>query len=251
MSKRASTPFGPALEIDRGGAEALHRQIYFAIRQAILSGALRPGARLPATRAVARDLGVSRNTVMAAFEQLHAEGYIDGRVGAGSFVSHQLPEVLGARGRAAPARAAPARPPRPVGARRAADRASAAAAAGRSRSRPACPSSSSSRSTTGRGCWRGAGGGRAGRSWSAASPAGYRPLCQAIADYLASARAVSCSPEQVIVVSGTQQALDLAARVLIDPGDAVWIEEPGYPPPGRCCSPPARGWCRCRSTTRA
>ena len=61
-------------------------------------------------------------------------------------------------------------------------------------------------------------------------PAGYRPLCQAIADYLASARAVACRPEQVIVVSGTQQALDLAARVLIDPGDPVWIEEPGYPP---------------------
>ena len=112
MPKRASNPLGPALELDRGGGEPLHRQIYFAIRQAILNGALRPGARLPATRALARDLAVSRNTVMAAFEQLHAEGYVDGRVGAGSFVSRELPAaVLGARGSARPA--AGAAQPRP------------------------------------------------------------------------------------------------------------------------------------------
>ena len=60
-------------------------------------------------------------------------------------------------------------------------------------------------------------------------PGGYRPLCTAIADYLATARAVFCRPEQVIITSGTQQALDLASRVLIDPGDPVWVEEPGYP----------------------
>jgi GntR family transcriptional regulator / MocR family aminotransferase len=229
MSKRASTPFCPALEIDRGGAEALHRQIYFAIRQAILSGALRPGARLPATRAVARDLGVSRNTVMAAFEQLHAEGYVDGRVGAGSFVSHHLPEVLGARG--GPRPAAGGVPRRPGPSARGAEL--IALRSGRSRAQPFSPGVPEleqfpfddwARLLARR--WR-----RPRRAFLVGGePAGYRPLCQAIADYLASARAVSCSPEQVIVVSGTQQALDLAARVLINPGDAVWIEEPGYPP---------------------
>ena len=63
-------------------------------------------------------------------------------------------------------------------------------------------------------------------------PGGYRPLCEAIADYLAMARAVFCRADQVIITSGAQQALDLAARVLIDPGDPVWMEEPGYPPTG-------------------
>src|ERR687891_2313138 len=92
MAKHArDLPF-PALALDPAASRPLHRQIYFAIREAILDGRLKSGARLPATRALAADLGVSRNTVMAAFEQLRAEGYIDGRVGAGSFVSHHLPD---------------------------------------------------------------------------------------------------------------------------------------------------------------
>ena len=169
---------------------------------------------------------------MAAFEQLHAEGYVDGRVGAGSFVSHQLPDErcpARAAGGAAAAAAGP-RPPRPLGARREAGRAQAAAAAGPRPFSPGVPELEQfpfddwARLLARR--WR-----RPRRAFLVGGdPAGYRPLCQAIADYLASARAVSCRPEQVIVVSGTQQALDLAARVLIDPGDPVWIEEPGYPP---------------------
>jgi GntR family transcriptional regulator/MocR family aminotransferase len=230
VPKRASDPLGPALALDRAGGEPLHRQIYFAIRQAILAGALRPGARLPATRALARHLAVSRNTVMAAFEQLHAEGYIDGRVGAGSFVSHHLPAaVLAARD--------PARPPAGHVARRPGPSARGtqliALRSGRSRAQPFSPGVPEleqfpfddwARLLARR--WR-----RPRRAFLVGGdPAGYRPLCQAIADYLATARAVSCSPEQVIVVSGTQQALDLAARVLTNPGDPVWIEEPGYPP---------------------
>jgi GntR family transcriptional regulator / MocR family aminotransferase len=230
LPKRAANPLAPALAIERGGSEPLHRQIYFAIRQAILGGALRPGARLPATRALARQLAVSRNTVMAAFEQLHAEGYVDGKVGAGSFVSHHLPEaVLGARGRTPRSAAAP--PARPGPSLRGAQL--IALRSGRSLARPFSPGVPEleqfpfddwARLLARR--WR-----RPRRAFLVGGdPAGYRPLCQAIADYLASARAVSCSPEQVIVVSGTQQALDLAARVLVNPGDPVWIEEPGYPP---------------------
>jgi GntR family transcriptional regulator / MocR family aminotransferase len=230
LPKRAAGALVAPLEIDRSSNEPRYRQIYFAIRQAILSGALRPGARLPATRTLARELAVSRNTVMAAFEQLHAEGYIDGRVGAGSFVSHRLPDtVLGARGETAPQAGRPPERPGPSarGARL------IALSSGRTRPRPFSPGVPEleqfpfddwARLLARR--WR-----RPRRAFLVGGdPAGYRPLCQAIADYLASARAVSCSPEQVIVVSGTQQALDLAARVLTDPGDPVWIEEPGYPP---------------------
>jgi len=230
LSKRARSSLAPPLRLDRGGAEPLHRQIYFAIRQAILGGALRPGARLPATRALARELAISRNTVMAAFEQLHAEGYVDGRVGAGSFVSRHLPDVVpGAPRRAAQSSSASAGRPGPSarGAQLIALR------SGRTRPRPFSPGVPEleqfpfddwARLLARR--WR-----RPRRAFLVGGdPAGYRPLCQAIADYLATARAVSCSPDQVIVVSGTQQALDLAARVLINPGDPVWIEEPGYPP---------------------
>jgi GntR family transcriptional regulator/MocR family aminotransferase len=230
LPKRAAGALAVPLEIDRSGSEPRHRQIYFAIRHGILSGALRPGARLPATRTLARELAVSRNTVLAAFEQLHAEGYIEGRVGAGSFVSHRLPEAaLGARDRAEPRFGRS--PDRPGPSVRGAQLINLRS--GRTSPRPFSPGVPEleqfpfddwARLLARR--WR-----RPRRAFLVGGdPAGYRPLCQAIADYLATARAVSCSPEQVIVVSGTQQALDLAARVLIDPGDPVWIEEPGYPP---------------------
>jgi GntR family transcriptional regulator/MocR family aminotransferase len=230
MVKRAASGLAPGLEIERRGPVPLHRQIYFAIRQAILNGALRPGVRLPATRGLARQLAVSRNTVMAAFEQLHAEGYVDGRVGAGSFVSHRLPALVpAARARTGPSSVRRAERPGPS------SRGASLAGLGRGRTqaRPFSPGVPEleqfpfddwARLLARR--WR-----RPRRAFLVGGdPAGYRPLCQAIADYLASARAVACRPEQVIVVSGTQQALDLAARVLIDPGDPVWIEEPGYPP---------------------
>ncbi|HEX5794325.1 MAG TPA: GntR family transcriptional regulator, partial [Geminicoccaceae bacterium] len=217
MPKRAACALAPPLRLDRRSSEPLHRQIYFAIRQAILGGSLRPGARLPASRALARELALSRNTVTAAFEQLHAEGYVDGRVGAGSFVSQHLPDaVLGAPRPAARIAGEPGGRPGPSarGARL------IALGSGRTRPRPFSPGVPEldqfpfddwARLLARR--WR-----RPRRAFLVGGdPAGYRPLCQALADYLATARAVSCSPEQVIVVSGTQQALDLAARVLLDP----------------------------------
>jgi GntR family transcriptional regulator/MocR family aminotransferase len=82
------------LGLDRASAVPLHRQLYDGLREAILSGRLRPGARLPSTRTLAGDLGASRNTVLAAFGQLLAEGYVEGRVGAGTTVAAMLPETL-------------------------------------------------------------------------------------------------------------------------------------------------------------
>jgi GntR family transcriptional regulator/MocR family aminotransferase len=230
MPKHARDLPLPALAIDPAASQPLHRQIYFAIREAILEGRLKPGARLPATRALAIDLGVSRNTVMTAFEQLRAEGYVDGKVGAGSFIPRDLPEETprpGAR-RTDPA---PARQqPRAISAR-------GAMLVGLkhrgARARPFSPGLPELEQFPFRDWAR-----LLARRWRrpqraflvGGEPGGYRPLCEAIAEYLAMARAVFCRADQVIITSGAQQALDLVARVLIDPGDPVWMEEPGYPP---------------------
>jgi GntR family transcriptional regulator/MocR family aminotransferase len=210
----------------------LHRQIYFAIRAVILEGRLRPGARLPASRALAADLGVSRNTVMTAFEQLRAEGYIEGRVGAGSFIPAHLPEET-PRPSARKAGADGGRPgPRAISAR---GMMLVSLKHRGSRPRPFSPGLPELEQFPFRDWAR-----LLARRWRrphraflvGGEPGGYRPLCEAVADYLAMARAVFCNPGQVIITSGAQQALDLAARVLIDPGDPVWMEEPGYPPTG-------------------
>src|SRR5688572_12976536 len=94
MAKRRAVVTIGTLGFDRGAGVPLHRQLYEALREAILSGRLRPGARLPSTRTLAADLGASRNTVLAAFGQLLTEGYVEGRVGAGTTVASTLPETL-------------------------------------------------------------------------------------------------------------------------------------------------------------
>ncbi|MGH6619616.1 MAG: GntR family transcriptional regulator, partial [Alphaproteobacteria bacterium] len=94
MKKRYAAALLGTISLDRAGEEALYRQLYFAIRDAILQGRLRPGTRLPSTRSLAADLDVSRNTVVIAFDQLLAEGYVEGRTGAGTYVSATLPEEL-------------------------------------------------------------------------------------------------------------------------------------------------------------
>jgi len=225
----AHDAFLPTVVLDPAAAEPLHRQLYFGIREAILDGRLRPGLRLPASRTLARELGISRNTVLSAFEQLAAEGYLDGRVGAGSFVSRRLPEeTLSAR---SPAGGGETRGRTGPGPSR---RGAMLAGLGRSSARPRpfapgvpelaqFPFDQWARLLAGR--WR-----RPKAEFLVGgAAAGYRPLREALADYLSSARAVACAAEQVIITSGTQQALDLVTRVMIDPGDPVWVEEPGYP----------------------
>ena len=231
MVKQASDLPMPALTLDGDDPTPLYRQIYFGVRGAILEGRLRPGARLPASRALAKDLAVSRNTVTLAFDQLAAEGYVEARVGAGSFVPAHLPDdqVRSKEGRQDQCSLAPAPKLQP---------------SSRAKQLIAMTGPTSSRRPFSPGLpevdrfpfkewarllgrhWR-----RPARSYlTGGGPGGDPRLCAAIADHLATARAVFCRPEQVIVTSGSRQALDLAARVLIDPGDAVWIEEPGYWP---------------------
>ena len=219
-----------ALGLERKAAAPLQRQLYDQLREAVLAGRLAPGTRLPATRSLARELDCSRNTVVAAVEQLVAEGYLEGRVGSGTYVSGVLPEeLLSAKRRAGTATKAPA------GNRRlsARGRALAEVIVERPPRHKAFVPGLADCSAFPFDLW-----GRAlARVWrrpprallSHGDPAGHLPLRRAIVAYLKAVRAVDCAPEQVIITSGAQQALDLAARVLLEPGDAVWLEEPGYP----------------------
>lgn len=221
-----------ALQLDRRSRVPLQRQLYDEIRTAILSGRLAPGARVPATRVLASDTGTSRNTVSGAFDQLLSEGYLEGKVGSGTYVARMLPEDL-LRVTRQPG------PSRPVIARACLSR--------RGRMLGGIPASLRSREIateqafrTGlpafdefpRALWARLGARLLRHAPSAVltygDPAGYRPLRRAIAEYLRAARGVNCSAEQVIVTAGSQQALDLAARLLLDTGDAAWVEDPGY-----------------------
>ncbi len=90
----AKTAFSPAITFDPLSPLPLYRQLYNWLREAILSGQLAAGTRLPSTRSLASELAVSRNTVLIAFEQLLAEGYVEGRVGAGTYVTRTLPDEI-------------------------------------------------------------------------------------------------------------------------------------------------------------
>lgn len=222
-----------AASLDPHARAPLYRQLYESLRAAILEGRLAPGTRLPATREMADELSVSRNTVMSAFEQLLAEGYVEGRVGAGTFVSASLPDdLLNARAQVKSA------PRASVKGRRLSRRGDVMAATSLTLHAPAFgavrpfrtgipaldafPFDVWSRIVARH--WR-----KPRRDLLAyGDPAGLRPLREAIAHYLGAARAVRCTPEQVLVVAGTQQAVDLAARVLLDENDAAWVEEYGY-----------------------
>lgn len=220
----------PGLSPDRASGVPLHAQLTEALRGAILAGRLAPGTRLPATRTLAAELGVGRNTVAEAYGHLTAEGYLEPRVGSGTRVAALPPDRLLAAG--INDNAPGAAEPLPLS-----DRGRALAAALRPVPPPpgrfgyafqpgvpafdAFPYGAWSRIAA-----------RAARSVRAVgdytSPEGHAALRTAIADHVRLARGVVCRPEQVIVTAGAQAALDLAARLLTDPGDAVWIEDPGY-----------------------
>ena len=222
----------PLLGLDAASAGPRYRQVYDALREAILGGRLRPGARLPSTRALAVQLGIARNTVLTAFDQLTAEGYLERRVGAGTTVARTLPDVL-LHAHVDSPHSAPSADVRRAVSRRGAlmvksplERTTALSSPRPFRiGLPAYdvfPLEIWARLLARR--WR-----RVPRQLLGyGDPAGYSPLRAAIATYLGEARAVRCEPDQVIVVSGSQHGIDLAARVLLDAGDAVWMEDPGY-----------------------
>ena len=206
------------------------RWLYDVLRAAILEGRMRPGTRLPSTRQLARHFSLARGTVVGAFEELACEGYLEAAVGVGSFVTRSLPDDLLQASVAARARRSLPHPPRRLSsfgrrAERFTDLDPAPARPFRC-NLPAVdlfPTALWARIT-----------GRRIRSVTATQLAacnvrGYLPLREAIADYLGASRGVTCSAEHIFIVGGAQASLDLVARLLIEPGDRVAIENPGYP----------------------
>jgi GntR family transcriptional regulator/MocR family aminotransferase len=218
--RRAPAGLTPIIPLDRRLAKPLHRQLYDGYRAAIVDGRLRPGQRLPSTRTLAIELGVSRMPVVLAFEQLVTEGYVQSRVGAGSYVSTALRE-----------------PPAPV--------------AGPQRGKRVVPRVSLPSAVE---PWLASSGPfrivqpavdefpidiwarlvarrsrlQSRRQMMYPDSMGYAPLREVLAEHLRVVRSVRCTADEVMIVSGSQQALALAARALLAPGDAVWIEEPGF-----------------------
>lgn len=274
------------LPLDPSAARPLYGQVYDGLREAIILGRVAAGARLPSTRALAADLGVARNTVALAFEQLRTEGYLVGRRGGGTRVRQSVPDsVLAIR----PDFYASASPPASrrsesalsegdqVGqARGSPNRVDGSAAIRRHDSSPASHFTSGGQSSHTRAsfdgtrlaargeelaaataglverggtapipfrmgipaldtfpirlwarltarCWR-----RNGVYMGDSDPAGEPALRTAVAEHVTSVRGARCTPDQVFIVSGALQGLDLIARMFLDPGDAAWVENPGY-----------------------
>ena len=215
-------------ELDTVGAP-LYQQLYAALREAILNGRLGRGRRVPSSRTLADELSISRNTVVSAYEQLLAEGYLETRAGSGSYVTSELPDAMTTavpRASAAPKHALPGLSARGRGL---SDIRSTLSPDGPPWAfRTGVPALDAFPvdlwARLAHQAWKNAELGQLGYG----DAAGYKPLRSAIADYLRASRAVVCEPEQVLVVSGSQEALFLAALTLLDPGDTVWFEEPGY-----------------------
>jgi len=231
-----------ATEIDialnpRPEGTPLQRWLYGELRAAILDGRLGPGARLPATRDLAARHRVSRGTVLDVFAQLAAEGYLAGAVGRGSFVAGELPDR---RFESAPAKAAVRASPKKPNAAPGIELSnrgqllarSAFAIEGRSFPARAFRPSQPDLESFPFALWARVAARRSrlsNRSMLADGEAqGYRPLREAIAEHVRLARGIACTREQVAIVGSVQQTLDLSARLWLDPGDAVWMEDPGY-----------------------
>lgn len=223
MRRSASIGVIPIIPFDRNSSVPYYLQIYEGVRAAITSGRLIPGQRLPSTRTLAEELQISRYPVFSAFDQLLQEGYLDGKVGSGTFVRYNIPDDVS----------------RPIGTRRPALREEADTI-------PEPPSAHQPQ------------GGNTGplavgepaldvfpsesfarliRRHAVASvellgfgdPAGYGPLREAVVEYLRTARAVDCDASQVLIISGSQMGLMISALALTTADSAVCVEEPGYP----------------------
>jgi GntR family transcriptional regulator / MocR family aminotransferase len=228
--KRVASGITPMITIDRKAAKALHQQIYEAYRKAVVDGRLHPGQRILSTRALASELGISRFPVLNAYAQLLAEGYFESRVGAGTVASSSIPdEVMSSV---------------PTSTRFSGTRSGPRPFARRSSILSGVKSSpwlrGSGAFTVGQVAsdefplqvWRKLVA-RRSRDMDASSfhygeQMGSKALRETIATYLRTARSVQCEAAQIMIVSGSQQALEISALCLLDPGSRVWVEEPGY-----------------------
>jgi GntR family transcriptional regulator/MocR family aminotransferase len=213
-----------------GADRNLYRWLYEELRSAILAGRLRPGSRLPATRDLAQTYRISRATVVTAFEQLKSEGYVEGRAGSGTYVSQVLPDQLLQVGRVRQEKKLPHRRVRLSSYAR---RLQPFLAPNSTRPIRAFRANLAALDLFPTTLWAQVAARRLRRVsthlLAGGEALGYRPLREAVAEYLNTSRGVKCSEEQVLIVSGAQEALDRTARVLLNPGEPVWMEEPGYP----------------------
>jgi GntR family transcriptional regulator/MocR family aminotransferase len=221
------SPASVMIAIDPRAEASLQQQVYAGVRRAILEGVVAPGTRLPSSRALARDLHLSRTTTLLALEQLLAEGYVTARRGSGTFVADELPDDLPRR-RAARSSRELRHPPL---SRRGAALAAIAPAARRVPGPPkpfriGVPALDLFPVRV----WAQLVGKRL-RSVTAAqldygdSPTAVR---EAIAEHVSASRGTRCTAEQVLTTAGAKRAVDLVCAALLDAGDAAWMEEPGY-----------------------
>ncbi len=230
VMKKVPSGISPVIAISKEAAKSLYRQVYEGYRKAIVDGNVRAGQRVPSTRVLALELGISRIPVLGAYAQLLAEGYFESRVGSGTIVSRSLPNRVTAL--------QPANAP------------STRARLGRRPLSKRCsmlPSAENFYRRRGLGpfgvsqvafenfplqVWNSLVT-RHSRSMHARSldygdPMGSKDLREAIATHFRTARGVRCEAQQIMIVSGSQQGLEVSARALLDPGNRVWMEEPGY-----------------------
>ena len=213
-------------------AAPLNRRLYQTLRSTILAGRLTAGTQLPSTRDLARDLDLSRNTVMSAVGQLAAEGYLTAQQGSGTYVSDTLPDQRPL----SPMASAKLRQARPVDAnpRELSQRGALlthSSGSAQFEVQPFAPGAIEFAEFPIQ-LWQKL----QAKYWRSldrdlldyGQEGGYMPLRAAIAQYLTLSRSVRVAPEQVIITSGTQQSLDLAARLLTDHGDEAWVENPCY-----------------------
>lgn len=219
-----------ALKLDYSCKVPLYKQLYDLLRNAILEGKINPGKRLPGTRSLAAELNISRNTVAIAFEQLRIEGYITGKTGSGSFVN-ELPdkkpiqnalskENVITKGSAKSKKGVKELPvivlPRLVNDAKVIPFQNGIPAINEFPIKTWIKIINQTSINI------------SNLHLSYGDAAGYKPLREAIAFYLQTYRAVHCTPDQIIIINGSQQGLDLIGRVLLKKGFRVWLEDPGY-----------------------
>ena len=230
--KQAGPGFFPAIAFDSDQSAPLYRRLYEWIRSAILTGELRPGQKLPSTRYLSSELKLSRITVLCAFQQLSAEGYIESSAGSGTYVTKSIPDQVTRLGFGKQPRLI--NHSRCAGSRRISQLSSKLSPFptlpfGIEAFRVGLPALDHFPITI----WSRL----VARRWRQPKKEmlmygdrmGFRPCREAIAEYVTTVRGVRCDASQVMIVNGSQQGLELSARALLDPGDPVWIEEPGYP----------------------
>jgi GntR family transcriptional regulator/MocR family aminotransferase len=218
-----------ALQLDPTLVAPLFRQLYDGIKQSILAGQIGPGVQLPPTRDLSRQFGISRQTVLNAYSQLTAEGFLYGAVGKGTFVSEHLPlSAMQCQTAAEKPSSGTVHPLSSRGRHFVAAQTQLNTHEGKPRAfragmpgLDAFPFEIWARLEARR--WR-----HPSDQLGYGDPAGYRPLRELLAAYLRSSRGVRCTPDQIIVTSGSQQALFLIATLLLAPKEAAWVEDPGY-----------------------